>query len=344
MPGCFFLFYNYIVWIGHPFGGRYQSAVYENTFMIVSASYKTDIPTFYGDWFMNRLRIGYCKMANPYSKEIVRVALDRDSVDAFVFWTKNLGPFVPHLPEIRARQFPFVIQYAINNYPRSLEFSVVDAARAVEHVRRISAAFGPRVCVWRYDTIIFSSITPAKFHLHNFADLATRLSGAVDEVVVSFAHFYKKTLRNLEWAGKEFGFDWWDPDLTEKQKLLKQLVEMAASVGIQLTVCSQPAFLVPGASQARCVDARRLSDVAGQTIPARLKGNRKECGCYHSVDIGEYDTCPHGCVYCYAVQGRDLAQARYRKHDPESEFLFTPPLPPAKSSAGTPADRRACGS
>ncbi len=293
--------------------------------MIVSASYKTDIPTFYGDWFMNRLRAGCCKMVNPYSREIVRVPLDRDSVDGFVFWTKNIGPFTKHLPEIHSRHYPFLIQHTINNYPRSLEFSVVDASRSVDHVRRISADFGPRVCVWRYDTIIFSSVTPPGFHVSNFAELAGRLSGTVDEVVVSFAHFYKKTLRNMQWAGKEFDFEWWDADLAEKRKLLVQLAEIAASFRIQLTVCSQPDYLVPGASEARCVDAKRLSDVAAQTISAKLKGNRKECGCFHSIDIGEYDTCPHGCVYCYAVQRRELAQGRFRKHNPESEFIFDPP-------------------
>ena len=293
--------------------------------MIVSASYKTDIPTFYGDWFMNRLRSGYCKMVNPYSKEIVRVSLDRESVDAFVFWTKNIAPFVKHLPELHSRNYPFVIQHTINNYPRSLEFSVVDASRSVDHVHRISDEFGKKVCVWRYDTIIFSSVTPAEFHLRNFADLAARLSGAVDEVVVSFAHFYKKTLRNMQLAANEFDFDWWDADLMEKRKLLIQLVELAASAGIQLTVCSQPEYLIPEASEARCVDAERLSDVACQTVSAKLKGNRKKCGCFHSIDIGEYDTCPHGCVYCYAVHKRELAQERYKKHNPDSEFLFDPP-------------------
>jgi len=104
-----------------------------------------------------------------------------------------------------------------------------------------------------------------------------------------------------------------------------QLVEIAASASIQLTVCSQPDYLIPGAAEARCVDAKRLSDVACQTVSAKLKGNRKECGCFHSVDIGEYDTCPHGCVYCYAVQRRELAQERFRKHAPDSEFLFDPP-------------------
>jgi DNA repair photolyase len=55
-----------------------------------------------------------------------------------------------------------------------------------------------------------------------------------------------------------------------------------------------------------------------------VKGNRPECACHESRDIGEYDTCPHGCVYCYAVRTRALARRRFQQHDPEGEFLCTP--------------------
>ena len=91
-----------------------------------------------------------------------------------------------------------------------------------------------------------------------------------------------------------------------------------------MTVCSQPQFLTPGAGEVRCIDAERLADVAGSAFKAKLKGNRKECGCYEWRDIGEYDTCPHGCVYCYAVGNRAVALKRFHQHDPESEFLFNP--------------------
>ncbi|MBL8157827.1 MAG: DUF1848 family protein, partial [Anaerolineae bacterium] len=117
--------------------------------MIVSASYRTDIPTFYGEWFVNRLRAGYCRTVNPYSRALHTVSLRRKDVDGFVFWTKNAGPFLRFLPEIRERGFPFVFQYTINGYPRELETSVVDAARSVEHASSIRAAYGGRVVVWR---------------------------------------------------------------------------------------------------------------------------------------------------------------------------------------------------
>jgi hypothetical protein len=126
-------------------------------------------------------------------------------------------------------------------------------------------------------------------------------------------------------AADEFGFDWSDPDIEWKHSLAKELVGIAAAHSMQLAVCSQPEFLVPGSCEARCVDAKRLAGLAGKPIRAKEKGNRKECRCSEARDIGEYDTCPHGCVYCYAVQNRALAGDRYRQHDPTSEFLFPPP-------------------
>jgi len=203
---------------------------------------------------------------------------------------------------------------------------VVDAAKSVQHLRQLADQYGPLVCVWRYDTILLTSLTPREFHVNTFARLAKDLQGATDEVVISFAHVYKKTLRNVNQAAREFGFDWSDPELEWKRSLTTELVAIAATHRMRLNVCSQPDFLVPGSGEARCVDATRLESVAGKPIRAKEKGNRKECRCSEARDIGDYDTCPHGCVYCYAVQNRPLAQQRYRQHDPMSEFLC--PLPP----------------
>lgn len=292
--------------------------------MIVSASYKTDIPTFYGDWFINRLRSGYCKMINPYNQRAYRVDLSRPAVDGFVFWTKNIGPFLKHLDEVQAKGYPFIVQHTINGYPRSLEFSVVDAQRSVDHMKKLRDSFGPKVAIWRYDTIVFSSVTSIDFHRRNFATLAKALEGTTDEVVVSFAQIYKKTKRNMDWAAKEFGFQWEDPPSEVKYNFAAELAEIASSHRMHLSMCSQKEFLAPGVFDAHCVDAMRLAEIAGQPLKAELKGNRPDCGCFLSRDIGEYDTCPHGCVYCYAVENRELALQRFRKHDPNSEFLFTP--------------------
>lgn len=290
--------------------------------MIISASVRTDIPAFYGAWMMERLRAGYCLARNPFSQRSYRVSLRREDVDGIVFWTKNVGPFLRHLPEVQERGFPFVVQHTINGYPRDLEISVTDPRRAVEHAQAVAAAYGPRVLVWRYDPIVFSSLTPASFHLENFGRLAEALCGATDEAVISFAQIYQKTRRNLDAAALAEGFEWRDPPAAEKMALASQLVEIARTNGMQLKVCSQKELLVEGAQEARCADARRLEEIAGRRIEARLKGNRAPCGCFETRDIGDYDTCPHGCVYCYAVRTPALAAERFRRHDPASEYLY----------------------
>lgn len=301
--------------------------------MIISASYRTDIPAFYGRWFMNRLRAGYCLAINPYNRRTIRISLRRDDVDGFVFWTKNLLPFAGCLPEIRRMGFPFVIQYAINGYPRALERSVIDPERSVDLFRRTADQFGPRTCVWRYDTILITSLTPADFHLRRFEVLAEKLSGSTDEVIISFAQIYAKTRKNLTAAAREHGFTWIDPADEAKCRLAEQLVQIAGARGLRLSICAQKQYVVPGAYPAACVDARRLEQVAGVRIDAKRKGNRPDCGCFESRDIGEYDTCPHGCVYCYGVQNPQLARDRYRRHDPESEYLLAPDSPSASQTA-----------
>lgn len=261
---------------------------------------------------------------NPYNHKAFRVDLTRHVVDGFVFWTKNLGPFLSQLEEVNRRSYPFAIQYTINGYPRALEFSVVDSKRATDHMKLLADKYGENIAVWRYDTIIFSSLTPIDFHRKNFEAIAKSLSGCTNEVVISFAQIYKKTLRNMKWAADKFGFSWEDPENELKYNFTKELAAISKTFGMQLTVCSQKQFLSSEVKDAHCIDISRLSKIAGCVITAKQKGNRPECGCYLSKDIGEYDTCPHGCVYCYAVQNRELAQARFKKHDPKGEFLFVP--------------------
>ncbi|MFQ6017968.1 MAG: DUF1848 family protein, partial [Kiloniellaceae bacterium] len=100
------------------------------------------------------------------------------------------------------------------------------------------------------------------------------------------------------------------------------LAEIAGDFGMTASLCAQPELLGPGLEPARCIDAARLSAVAGRSIPARTRGNRPGCLCAESRDIGAYDSCPHGCVYCYAVRRQALAKRRYRTHDPTGDFLI----------------------
>ncbi|MGB3944952.1 MAG: DUF1848 family protein, partial [Methanothrix sp.] len=137
--------------------------------MIISASYRTDIPAFYGEWFERRLEAGYCSVANPYNRRKVRrVSLLPEDVDGFVFWTRNLGPFMGRLSRVADLGRPFVVQQTVTGYPRKLEPAALGAAEAVQLIRAVADAYGPRAAVWRYDPILFTSLTPPEFHVRNF--------------------------------------------------------------------------------------------------------------------------------------------------------------------------------
>ncbi|MGJ5815740.1 DUF1848 domain-containing protein [Paludibaculum fermentans] len=294
--------------------------------MIISASYRTDIPAFYSDWFFARLRAGYCRVKNPYSGRSLRIDLRREKVTSLVFWTRNFGPCLPRLNELLAFGRPFVVQFTVTNYPRSLEAAVIDPHKAVEQIRRLSAEVHPKCPVWRYDPIVCTDVTSLEFHRRNFAELAASLEGSVDEVAVSFATIYQKSERNLDAAAERHGFEWSDPDPSIKAALLEELAATAGAHGMSLTICTQPQFLSSQVNEARCVDARRLGAIAGINLDVPLKGNRPGCACHESRDIGAYDTCPHGCAYCYAVRHRAIALARYKVHDPHDDALI--PLEP----------------
>lgn len=290
--------------------------------MIVSASYKTDIPAFYGRWFRTRLEAGFADVMNPWGGAPFRVDLRRAAVDGFVFWTRNAAPFLDQLDRLSAVRWPFVVQVTVTGYPRALERSVVPTEAAIAQIRALSRRFGRRAVVWRYDPILITALTDADFHRETFAKLSRALAGHVDEVTLSFTTIYRKTGANLERLRREQGIGWRDPEAEEKRALLSELATIALEAGITPTLCAQPDLLSAPLRPAACIDARRLSDVAGSEITALTKGNRPGCLCAQSRDLGAYDSCPHGCVYCYAVGRQDTAKRRHRAHDPDGAFLM----------------------
>jgi hypothetical protein len=303
--------------------------------VIVSASYRTDIPAFYADWFRRRLAAGAARVKNPYGGPDTRVPLHPGRAggpgcDGFVFWTRNLDPFWPALEEVRALGLPFVVQFTLTAYPRALEPAVIPEDRALAQLERLAREYGPRAGVWRYDPVFATDLTPPDWHRTTFARLCERLAGTLDEVVLSFAQVYAKTKHNTDAAAARHGFAWTDPDEAEKRALLGELAGLARARGLTPSLCSQPELLSEGSlfggpAEARCIDAGRLSDVAAAwglpPVTARTKGNRPGCLCAESRDIGAYDTCPHGCTYCYAVRRPEAAKAYRRRHDPAVERL-----------------------
>ena len=163
--------------------------------MIVSASYRTDIPAFYADWFLNRVAAGAARFRNPFGGGIVTVSLRAEDVSGIVFWTRNFAPLMDRLAPVTERGWPFVIQYTVAGYPRLFEPSVIAGEEAAAQIAEIARRFGPRAAVWRYDPVLLSSATGPDWHRATFARLARLLRGHADEAVLSFVEPYRKTRR-----------------------------------------------------------------------------------------------------------------------------------------------------
>ena len=285
--------------------------------MIISASYRTDIPAYYRDWFLNRLAAGEALVRNPYGGKSYEVDLSPEAVSGFVFWSRNPAPFKAGFEAVAAMKKPFVLQMTLTGYPRSLEAGTLGTEAALAAMRAFVAAWGQQSLVWRYDPVILTDDTPHHWHERQVAKLARALRGLTDECVFSFAEPYRKTRRNLGAAG----IDWRDPEPEEKQALLARLAAIVADAGMRPTLCAQPDLRTPLLTPARCIDGDRLSRAAGHPLEARTKGQRPGCLCAEARDIGAYDACPQGCAYCYANRSREAAQKMLARHDPRTPAL-----------------------
>lgn len=256
-------------------------------------------------------------MVNPYNQKVTYISLQPHDVQGFVFWSRNYQPFMDRniLEEIKC---PFICHMSVMNYPRQLDKATIAAPQAIEQIHYLAERFGPRCVVWRYDPIVLSPLTPIKWHAENFATLAAAIAPSVDEVVVSFMQLYRKTAKNFKMAGVQ-GID---ASIQTKQSLLLHLHEIASAHGMKLTLCAQPDLLTAPIEASACIDIQRLEDCGGKSLMVDKKSHRRECGCASSQDIGAYDSCPHGCLYCYAVENHRLAKNRFQRHDPHSPFLF----------------------
>jgi len=286
--------------------------------MIISASKRTDIPAHYGEWFLNRFEAGYCTVRTPPGKPY-RVSLRREDVDGFVFWTKDIGPFMDKLAIVHGSGYPFYVQHTLNNFPASLEPHVPPAEASIQNLRRLAELYGPDVAVWRYDPIVITPEMPDEWHLANFRRLAGELRGATNEAVISFVDDYRKMARNMALAG----IRWIEPGAEEKRRMASSLTSIARLNGMQLTMCCEGDVLPEGTRASRCIDAARMARLSGRPLKAKDKPCRQGCGCCDNRDIGEYDTCIHGCAYCYATNSLTGAQDRHRAHDPIGESMHS---------------------
>lgn len=292
--------------------------------MIISASRRTDIPAFYTPWFINRIREGFLLTRNPFNAhQIKRVSLLPDEVDVIVFWTRNPLHLIPFLPEIDAMGYRYYFQYTITGYPRTLEKSVPNPHKAIQSFSYLSDLVGSDKVIWRYDPILLSNVVDLDEHKRLFEKIASRLAGKTNRVVISFSDLYKKTERNLNQVEGLIYSD----IVGEKEQLLElsyYMKTVADKYGMRIETCAEAIELSSsGIDHGKCIDNKLIDSIFGLKLDSKKdSGQREECGCIKSVDIGMYNTCAHGCSYCYATYNNTSVVNNKRKHDPMSPFLI----------------------
>ena len=291
--------------------------------MILSASRRTDLPAFYTAWFLRRLREGLALARGPYTPHrLTRVSLEPGTLDGVVFWSKNPAPLLEGpgkeaLALLDGWGVPYYLQFTLTPYGPELEPGLPPTAERIRVFRRLAKRLGPERMVWRYDPVAVNGRCTAAFHREAFARLARELAGCTNECVFSFLDLYAKAKKRS--AGLA---DTPVPPET-MEELAASFSETAAGTGLGLRTCCEAAdFRRYGIQPGACIDPQRLERLSSRRITCRKDpGQRPGCGCAQSVDIGGYDTCTHGCVYCYATSSGGAAARNRAAHDPRSPLL-----------------------
>ena len=304
--------------------------------IIISASRRTDIPAFYSEWFMNRLKAGYVRWMNPANNTHQYVSFQ--NTRAIVFWTKNPAPMLSCLPELDARGLNYYFTHTLNDYQvEGLEPHVPALHQRLDTFKRLSDKIGKSRVVWRYDPLVLSDNISIESLLDKIYGIGKQIHDYAEKLVVSFIDIsdYAKVLRNLIKAGhgdcREFTVD----DIVT---MAKGLQEINKEWNLTIATCSEQTDLSAfGIVHNKCIDDglmirefshdKALMDFLGYSVnlfdaegnKRKVKilkdaGQRKVCGCIPAKDIGIYATCPHLCVYCYGNKTPESAIENYQKH------------------------------
>lgn len=286
--------------------------------MILSVSRRTDIPAFYAEWFMERLRQKYVLVRNPFNiHSISRIPLSPENVDAIVFWTKNSKPIHRYLDEIDELGYKYYFQYTITPYKKDLEEEVQDKKEIVETFKNLSEKIGSEKVILRYDPVILSDNYTIDFHKKAFARLCDLLAPYTKKIVFSFLDDYKKISKNIKQLNiKEISAE-------EMCIMAEYFADTAKKYNLKIESCAEQIDLERfGINHGKCIDNELIEKITGYKLSVGRDNQRNACGCIKCIDIGEYNTCMHKCLYCYANINKDAAFKNNKLHDKFSPLLI----------------------
>lgn len=285
--------------------------------MILSVSRRSDIPAFYSEWFFNRIKEGYVLVRNPMNyHQVSRVSLTPDVIDCIVFWTKDPTNMLDKLDLLK--EYNYYFQISINPYDDQIERNVPQKRRIIESFIKLSTLLGKKRTVWRYDPIIITDKIDLDYHRKYFDILSSKLKDHTERCIISFVDMYKKIERNMK------RFNAVTMNTNDMIEIGTTLSKIASKHGLKIGTCSELVDLSSvGIEHAKCIDDKLISDLLGEKIKVQKDDNQRDiCGCAASVDIGAYNTCRHGCLYCYANYSDITVNNNIMKHDPKSPMLI----------------------
>lgn len=283
--------------------------------MILNTGSRTDIPAYYSDWFYNRIEAGYVLVRNPYyPTQITRYRLSPDVIDVMVFCTKNPQPMLDRLSLLSAFDtFWFV---TITPYGAEIEPLVPPKEQVIASFRQLSAAVGSNRISWRYDPVFITDTYSIACHIEQFHQMAEALSGYTTQCVVSFIDLYEKTKRNFRGIRSVTS--------REQEVLIEAFSQIAKENGLQIHLCCENKSLVRENVDADgCMSKAVFEKALGCRLDVpKKKAARSECSCLLGADIGAYNTCGHGCLYCYANYDKETVAKNRKLHNALSPLLI----------------------
>lgn len=282
--------------------------------MILSASRRTDIPCYYSEWFVNRLKAGYVLTRNPMNyAQLSRIPLTPDIVDCIVFWTKDAENILPYLKTIDDLGYKYYFQFTLTPYNNIIEKNLRDKSDIEDTFIFLSRQIGKERVLWRYDPIIINDTLTVEYHKEHFLRLCDKLNMYTKSVTISFVDIYSKLKTSLIRKISD----------EETAQLSEFIGKTAKSYGLTAKSCCEANLTSYGINKSSCIDKNLIEKICGCPLELQKDKNQRDgCGCYESIDIGAYNTCFNVCIYCYANNSMQTALKRYNSHKPESELLI----------------------
>lgn len=284
--------------------------------MILNTGSRTDTIQYYTEWLLKRFEQGFVYSRNPmFPNKVTKYELDPQTLDCIIFCSKNYEPILPYIKNITDK-FNTYFHYTITAYNKDIEPNVPTIDKSIETLIKLSNIVGKQRIAWRYDPILLTKKYSKELHYKTFDYIAQKLSSHIDRCIFSFVEMYKKLKTNM-------------PEIIlltneDKIEIAKNIGLIAKKYNMIIQTCATETHYEEfGILHSGCLTA----EILGQANNVKFKsikhsGNRKNCQCIENRNIGDYDTCPNGCKYCYANQNPEIAKINYQKHNPNFDLIL----------------------